>query len=874
MWHRRRRPEDEFRDEIEAHVALETDQLIADGLSPDEATVRARRTVGNVTQIRERFYESQRFMWLEDVYQDARFTLRSLRRSPGFAAVAILTLAIGLGANTTIFSAVNAVLLRPLPYRDPDRLVLVEHPALWGSPPWLTTAWQARAHSLDDFAGFTGPEPVTVSTRGEPMQADAAGVTWNFFPLLGVSPAMGNLFSEADARAWSPAGAVLSHNFWLRRFGGNPAVLGQIITVTGVAGSAPVIIVGVLGPDFRFPTPRLAGQTVLSVETQPDIIRLAHSGSSLQVIGRLSRASTPNAASQELQGIFRQEASGHFSSSFVERASFVATPLQDRLVGDTRYPLLLLMAAVGCVLLIVCANVANLLLARLSTRQIEYAVRVALGAKTGRLARLVLTESLLLTGIGAVAALLLARWTAGVTRSMLAERVPHVGAIHIDWWVLAFGGILAVVVGLLSGLASIMTLRSVGVAGALGYGGGRSITSRMALRRGLLTAEVSVTCVLVVTAALLSQTLWNLYHSKRGFEGDRILTAGVMPNMSGTIPEIQHLTSTFFSDLVQQIASLPGVESAAAASTVPLGQPAVGMSGVSVVGQATSSSGGESVSVAAVTPGYFATMGIRVLAGRDFGREDSTGGERVAIVNDALRRQIAPGQPLVGARINFGRYPLAVIGIAEDTPDRSPRQPARPCVYIPLNQSIGSSFAFGRLTILARTQRANPATLLPAVRHAIWALGNDIVIDEVATMNERVAASVRTERNSALLFGLLAGIALVVAVTGVYGVVAYSVVQRTREIGLRIALGARHWQVVGDVVRASAWPVAVGIAIGLCGAAVATRAVANVLFETRPINPPIFAAAALVLGVTALAAAWIPARRAARIDPVTALRAE
>jgi len=396
----------------------------------------------------------------------------------------------------------------------------------------------------------------------------------------------------------------------------------------------------------------------------------------------------------------------------------------------------------------------------------------------------------------------------------------------------------------------------------------------MRLRRSLLITEVAATFVLVVTAALLVQTLWNLYHAKRGFEGDRILTAAVMPNMSGTIPEIQHLTSTFFSDLTQRIAGLPSVDSAAAASTVPLDHPPMSMSGVSVVGQPTTSSSGASVSVAAVTPGYFATIGTRLLIGRDFGRGDSYGAERVAIVNDALRRQIAQGHTLVGAQIKFGRYPLTVIGIAEDTPDTSPRQPAHPLVYIPLDQSIGSSFAFGRLTILARTARANPATLLPAVRQAVWALGDDIVIDEMATMNERVAASIQTERSSALLFGLLAGIALLVAVTGVYGVVAYSVVQQTREIGLRIALGARHWQVVGDVIRASAWPVAVGIVIGLCTAGIATRAVASVLFRTPPVNPTIFAGTALALAVTALAAAWIPARRAARIDPVTALRAE
>jgi predicted permease len=594
----------------------------------------------------------------------------------------------------------------------------------------------------------------------------------------------------------------------------------------------------------------------------------------LRVIARLSRANTPEAASTELQGIFKQEATRYFSSSFVERESFVATPLQERLVGDTRYRLLLLMAAVTCVLLIVCANFANLLLARLSTRQTEYAVRAALGARTGRLARLVLTESLLLTGISGVAALLIAYWTGRVTQSLLVGRIAVLGSVAIDWRVLAFSAILAVVVGLVSGLASIIVLRSIGFAGAFNYGGGRSITSRMRLRETLLVAEVAITFVLVVTAALLSQTLWNLYHSKRGFEGERILTVGVMPNMSGTIPEIQHSGSSFFRDLTLRLASLPDVESAAAASTVPLDHPAMSMSDVTVVGQAVSSSGGGVVSVAAVTPGYFGTIGTRLLIGRDFDRGDSEGGERVAIVNDAFRRRIASSGSLVGARITFGRYPLTVVGVAEDTPDRSPRQPAGPFVYIPLEQSIGSSFAFGRLTILARTRHTNPAALLPAVRRAVWAIGYDIVIDEEATMNERLIASIRTERDSALLFGLLAGIAILVALTGVYGVVAYSVVQRTRETGVRIALGARHWQVVGGVVRASAWPVATGIAIGLCGAAFATRAVASILFETRPVNPTIFAATAVALGATGLIAAWVPARHAARIDPIAALRAE
>ena len=636
------------------------------------------------------------------------------------------------------------------------------------------------------------------------------------------------------------------------------------------------MIVGVISQDFRFPTATPPGRTVLSGETQPDIIRLAQANSWLKVIGRLSGTNTPAAASAELQGMFTQEASGYFSSSLVQRTSVVAAPLQDRLVGDTRQRLLVLMGAVGCVLLIVCANVANLLLARLSTRQAEYAVRAVLGARPGRLARLVLTESLLLAASGAVAALLLAYWTGGVTRSMIAERVPHVGAVPIDWWVLAFNAVLAAIVGLLSGLASIMAVRSAGFAGTFNDGGGRSITSRMRLRRTLLAAEVAVTFLLVVTAALLSQTLWNLYHSNRGFDGSRVITAAVeRPNMAGTIRELQPLLSDFFSHVTEQISSLPGVRSAAAASDVPLVGVAMGMSGVSVVGQAPSSAEGAAVVGRGRYPGLLRDD-WHAAAGRP--RLRSQRCHRRRTCGHRQRNASAADRAEAGAR---GRADQLWPVSTDRDRDRGRHAghvaaPAGASVRLPPDGTnrLGSSYAFGRLTIVARTRAPNPAALVPAIRRAVWALGHDIVIDDVATMNERVAASVRTERDSALLFGLLAGIALVVAVAGVYGVVAYSVVQRTREIGVRIALGAGHRQVVGDVVRASAWPVAVGIAIGVCGAAVATRAVASVLFETQPTNPAIFAATALVLAVTALAAAWIPARRAALIDPVTALRAE
>jgi predicted permease len=866
--------DDEFREEIEAHVALETDRLIADGLSPEDAAIAARRTFGNVTRVRERFYESRRVMWLEDLRLDTRFAFRSLKRSPGFMAVAFLTLAIGLGANTAIFSVVNAVLLRPLAYADPDQLILIEHPPLGGSPHWLRDAWRARARTLADLAGFERSSAGTLVAGNQPMHVDAANVTSNFFPLLGITPALGRTFSATDAQPGAPAVAMLTHDFWVRRFGGSPEVIGRAITFTNVTVTGESrFIVGVLPPDFRFPVADPPGNAPLFAAMQPDVIVLSRDDAFQQVLARLSPRSTPASASAELSGIFKQEASAHYAARLVERTQVMATPLQDRLVGDTRYRLLLLMAAVGCVLLVVCANIANLLLARVTSRQPEFAIRAALGARTGRLVRMILTESLLLAAFGAVAALILAYWGNGVLRSMLASRVSHVETVPIDGWVLAFNTVLAAGTGVLSGLASLMAIRSRGFTGAT-HGTGRSVTGRTRLRRGLLSVQVAVVFVLVLTAALLSQTLWNLHHSKRGFDGDRLLTAGVMPGMSGTIPELQNLTSTFFDRVTDQIGRVPGVDSVAAASTVPFTGPGMGMSGVSIIGRPPAHDSGTAVSVAAVTPGYFATMRIRLMAGRDFTRLDLPDRDRVAVVNEAFARSLASGLSLVGEQIQFARARLTVVGIVEDTPDTSLRERARAFVYVPLAQTIGSHFVFARLTILARARSGDPAALIPAVHEAVWALGHDIVIDEVTTMDERLAAAVRTERDSAALFALLAAIALLVAVAGVYGVVAYSVSQRTREIGIRIALGATHRQVVGDIVQESAWPVAIGIAMGLAGAAVATRAIVSVLFEIQPGDPPTYVATALALSLTSLIAAWIPARRAARVDPVTALRAE
>jgi putative ABC transport system permease protein len=872
---RQRGPSDgEFREEIEAHIALETERLISDGWRPDAAAVAARRSFGNVTRVRERFYESRRWMWFEDARHDARVAFRSLQRSPGFMAVALLTLAVGVGANTAIFGVVNAVLLRPLPYAEPGRLILIEHPPLGGSPTWLRDAWRARARALADFAGFEPSSAATLLAGNQPMQVDAAHVTANFFPLLGIAPAVGRSFSADDAREGATPVAMLTHGLWVRRFGGRPDVIGATITLTDVAVTGQShVIVGVLPRDFRFPVADPTGETPLFASAQPDVILLSPDDAFQQVLARLAPGSTPATSSAELSGIFTQEASAYYRAGLIERTRVLATPLQDRLVGDARRRLLLVMAVVGCVLLVVCANIANLMLARLTGRQQEFMIRTALGARTGRLVRMILTETLMIAALGAAGALLLAVAVSGVMRSMLVSRLSHLQEGSLDWRVLAFNAVLAAATGMFIGVASLLAIRARGVTGGI-HGRRRSVTGHTALQRTLLAAQVAVVFVLVLTASLLSQTLWNLHHSKRGFDDDRLLTLAVMPGMSGTIPQLQQFTSNFFTRLTDQIARVPGVDAVAAASTVPFAGPGMGMSGVSVIGRPPVAAGGASVSVGVVTPGYFATMRTRLLDGRDFSRLDTAGRERVAVVNETCARALAVGQALVGGSIQFGEARLTVIGVVEDTPDTSLRQAARAFVYVPLAQTIGTHFVYGRLTILVRARTADPATLIPAVREAVWALDRNVVIDEVTTMRERLAGAVRRERDSAMLFGLLASIALVVALAGVYGVAAYSVSMRTREMGIRIALGATSRRIVGGILRESATPLAAGIVAGLAGAIAATRALASALFGIQPTDPRAYAATALVLVLTALAAACIPARRATRVDPVTALRAE
>ena len=822
----------------------------------------------------------RRVLWFDELGQDVRYALRALWRSPGFAAVVILTLGLGIGANTAIFSVVNAVVLRPLPYRDPASLVLIETAPLTVAESWMTTAWRDRARTLSDLAGFNGPMPATLVAGGEPEQVQSAFITWNFLSLLGVATTAGRDLTEADAVPGAPPVALLSHDFWIARFGGDASIVGRTVAVSGAVAT----VVGVTPATFRFPATGALSVASLQLDTQPDVLRVAAPTMRLNVIGRLGPGIPAPAAAKELLGIYKQAAASllddgkpEFSPSEVDRLRLEAGLLQERLAGNVRARLWLAMGAVGFVLLVACANVANLLLARASTRHRELAVRTALGARAGRLVRLLLTESVLLALIGSVLGLLLAVATRGVARLVLADRLPHIDTIALDWWVLAFTMAVAAVTGMLCGLASIPGATRVSLTG-LFSAGTPAVTARSTIRRVVLSTEVAMTFVLVVGAALLVQTLWNLTTKDRGFDADRLLTVRVSPGTPRDLDRTDRRAdsryfSMFFSDLRDRLERIPGVASAGAVSRAPLAGTASRLANITVDGQGHPAAK-SSTPIAFVTPGYFRTMRIPVVAGRDFDERDRLGAERVVIVNEAFRRHFAPAGHIVGARITAITEGFTLIGLTADVPDRSLREVPEPLVMAPLAQMPAGNITWTALTFVLRTGGGDPLRLASAVRKEIWAINPNIVISEMATMDERVARTIRTERDSALLFGLFAVSALMLAAIGVYGVAAYAIVQRTKEIGIRVALGAVRRDVLRLVVSQTLAPTMIGIVIGVAGAAIATRLVASMVYGVTPLDPATFAIAAVVLLSVALTATWLPARRATRMDPLIALRSQ
>jgi len=809
---------------------------------------------------------------IEGIWQDVRYGLRSLAKNPGFTAVAVLALALGIGANSAIFSVVNAILLRPLPYKDPDRLVMVWEDRSKNGYPRDTPAagnfhdWREQNQVFEGMAAVAN-QSFNLTGSGEPERVDGRRVSANLFQLLGVEPLHGRRFLPEEDQPGAGRVVVLSHGLWQRRFGSDPQVLGSQLTLDGESHT----VVGVMPADFRFPSPEDQMWVPIAFNSQEAANRGRHF---LQVYARLKPGVGLEQARAEMDTIAARLQQQYPNSNTNVGAAVV--PLHEQLVGDIRPALLLLLGAVGFVLLVACANVANLLLARAAARQKEIALRLALGASRARLLRQFLTESLLLALLGGASGLLLALWGVNLLRSFIPESVSQASTVSVDSSVLAFTLLVSVLTGLVFGLAPASQTSGFNLNETLKEGGRDSAAGRRGgrVRSLLVVAEVAVSLVLLIGAGLLINSFLRLRGVDPGFRTDNLLTMKVV------LPKTKYpdhaRRSAFYTELLGRVAALPGVNSAAVTTNLPLTFKGNSM-GVSIEGRPDPGPGQRpSVVTRVVSPDYFRTMGIGLLQGRQFGRDDRADTTSVAVVSETLARRFWPGEDPLGKRLTPGPATstnpddwITVVGVARDVRQFELDADPKPQMYLSYEQA--GFFEPGDLVV---STAVDPLGLAGAVRQAVWQVDRDQPVSDVRTMSDILSASLARQRFSTLLLALFAAVALALAAVGVYGVMSYTVARRTHEIGIRMALGARQRDVLRLAVGQALRLVAAGVAVGLAGALLLTRVMASQLYGVSATDPVTLVTITLVLVCVALLASYVPARRAARVDPLIALRYE
>jgi len=807
---------------------------------------------------------------METLIQDIRYAFRMLYKNPSFTAVAAIALALGIGANSAIFSVVNSVLFRPLPYRDPSRLVMIwENHQQRGGPEreWASPAdlrdWREHPQSFEHVAGFLGWGP-TLTGRDEPEDLQGAAVSYDTFEMLGVAPALGRNFSADEDRAGAERVVVLSHGLWQRRFGSDPAIIGKSLTLSGVSAT----VIGVMPRGFTFP---VLNKSEIFTPAGPLLATLKGCDRGcviLQVIAKLKPGVTLDAARAEMTAFSAQIAQQYPDTS--DGVGTTLVPLHEQLVGDVRLAMLVLLGAVALVLLIACANVANLLLSRAAAREKEVAIRAALGASRARLIRQHLTESLVLAVIGGSLGLLLSFWMVDVLVSFAPEGTPRVGEIAIDTSVLAFTFGVAVLTGVAFGLAPALLSAKTNFNSALKEGGrdARVSSHGNRVRSALVVAEVSLALMLLVGAGLLIKSFINLQHVDPGFNAKGVLRVDV------SVPGIRYssrpLVAAFFKQLVDRVSVLPGVEAAGAVSTLPLSGGGTDTSFL-IEGRPQPDANREPVShYAKVTPDYFRAMGIKLSRGRVITDADTIDAPKVAVISETMARRYFADEDPIGKRLVFGggKDRREIVGIVSDVKFFGLNSDARPTMYFSEQQ-----YAERGMSLVVRTT-GDPMSLAAGVRSEVQALDRDLAVSSVMPMESLVSSSLAAPRFVLLLLGVFAGAALALSVIGVYGVVSYSVVQRSHEIGVRMALGAKVSDVLKLVLRQGMTLVGGGVAVGLAGALALSRVMESLLFGVGTRDLPTFAVTAVVLAGVALGACFIPARRAAKVDPMIALRYE
>jgi predicted permease len=812
---------------------------------------------------------------MSTLVQDLRYALRLLRKTPAFTAVAVLALALGIGANTAIFSVVDAVLLRPLPYENPDHLVKIwtqfvgiglPNNQNWISAPEFVD-FRTLSKSFSHIAAISD-DSFNIAAGGLPERVEGAEVSSSFFPLLGVQAKLGRVFLPEEEQPGRDNVALLSEGLWRRRFGADPNLVGRKLTINGRSFQ----VVGILPRGFQYPAD---AELWAPLAFSNDDLSPGNRGShGLQVLARVKPELSLALARSDMNAVARRMVEMHPEYPYQQyRFGLIVTPLLEEMVGNVKTALWILMGAVGFVLLIACANVANLLLARASAREREIAIRTAMGAGRARLARQLLTESVILGLLGGVAGLVLAAWGLGVLATISAASFPRVADARLDGGVLAFTMLISIGTGLLFGLAPIFQVSRV-THESLKEGGRGSTAGRasQSLRRTLVVAEIALSLVLLAASGLLLKSFLRLMEVDPGFRPDGVLTMRIaLPDAK--YPQPPRIRA-FYREVAERVSKLPGVEAAGLVSALPLS--GSGSSGTITVDSRAVSGNDASpeADLRPATPGYFKAMGISLVGGRYFDERDTGTAAPVAIIDETMARTYWPNEDAVGKRLKRGDAQstnpwMTIVGVVRHVRYRTLEEYSRVTLYWPHAQDPRSS-----MSLAIRTSSPDPYTLAATVQREILAVDPDQPVYKVRTMPELMADSVARRRLAMLLLAIFAGAALALAAVGIYGVMSYSVQQRAHEMGIRMALGASRANVLQLVLGQCLSLTLVGVALGLAGSLIMAGLISSLLYHVKSRDPVTFALVALVLTVVALMASYLPARRATKVDPVVSLRYE
>jgi putative ABC transport system permease protein len=868
MFKRRKRMMEDLDQDIRDFIERETQDNIERGMPPDEARYAALRKFGNVTRVKEETWDVWSFVWLEQLWQDVRFAFRMLARSPGFTAVVVLTLALGIGTSTVIFSVVETVLLRGTPYRNPGRLVEIAAQGPKGEgdlSPAEFDDWQTQRASFDDFAAYIRWEFRVLSGAGDPDEVWVSQVSTNFFHLLGVPPFMGRAFAEDETQA-----VIVSQRYWRSHFAGDPKILGKTLALDG----KPYTVIGIAPAGLEFPDveSQMWVPLAFSAAQKADRDRRA-----LQVVARLRPGITVKQA-QASADVEARRLAAQYPKTNADWSAIVK-PFQGWKVGGALLSALwALLGAVFFVLMIVCSNVTSMFLARGTTRQGEMAVRAALGAGRWRLVRQLIVESFLLAGVAGVAGLVLAWWGIGTIVRILPKysliETPVLYQVAINLPILAFAMALSLFTGIVVGLLPALRISHLSLDESLkerGRTSGRG-PKELHLQRALIVFEVALTLVLLVGAGLMIQSFQRLSAAPTGFQPDHVLTARV-PLVKYKYAEGPPSVA-FYQSILERIQAIPGVRCAGMVNNLPLGVTTTAVDFPAPPNAPSESGRLFFVSTRSVSPGYFQAMGIAIKSGRDFTPADNQkDAPCVRIVNETMARLYWPGENAAGKQVLRAcrnDTPALIVGVVADSQQRSVDSKVVPEMYMPYAQKPFASFL---VTFVVRTS-ANPVNVAAAVRRAVAEIDRDQPVIQVRTLENVVAETLWRPHLSAILMGVFAALAVLLSAVGIYGMFSYSVGQRTREIGIRAALGATRAHILRLVLKEGIILALLGVAAGFLAALGLTRLLAGLLYGIRPRDPLTFVALSLLLAGVALFACFVPAQRATKVDPMVALRYE